>query len=124
MADMVDSLVQKALQSLAQDERDELVRGLLVERLTSGLLAPVATGDLPVAPTQAETGRERLMALLDVDVEARVTRMRVLPVRLPAADHTRLRRFCQASGFSMAVVIRALVERFLDQQTIEARGVG
>jgi hypothetical protein len=26
-----------------------------------------------------------------------------------------LRQFCQASGFSMAVVIRALVERFLDQ---------
>jgi len=39
----------------------------------------------------------------------------VLPVRLPEADYDRLKEFCQASGFSMAVVIRTLLERFLDE---------
>src|SRR3954447_3193611 len=42
-------------------------------------------------------------------------RIKVLPVRLPEGEHERLRQFCQAGGFGMAVVIRALVERFLDQ---------
>jgi hypothetical protein len=48
--------------------------------------------------------------------------MKVLPVRLPEAEHERLRQFCQASGFSMAVVIRALVGGFLDQYAAEADG--
>lgn len=33
---------------------------------------------------------------------------------LPEADYERLRKLCQAQGFSMAVVIRTLLERFLD----------
>lgn len=41
--------------------------------------------------------------------------LKVLPVRLPEADYDRLKEFCQASGFSMAVVIRTLLERFLDE---------
>ncbi|HEY6798093.1 MAG TPA: hypothetical protein VI248_25735, partial [Kineosporiaceae bacterium] len=42
--------------------------------------------------------------------------LRVLPVRLPAADYERLRTFSREHGFSMAVIIRTLVERFLDGQ--------
>jgi len=42
--------------------------------------------------------------------------LRVLPVRLPAVDHDRLRAFSREHGFSMAVIIRTLVERFLDGQ--------
>ena len=62
--------------------------------------------------------RERLASLLGTEIHASTAagvRMKVLPVRLPEAEHERLRQFCQASGFSMAVVIRALVERFLDR---------
>lgn len=37
-------------------------------------------------------------------------------VRLPTASHAKLRAWCSAHGFTMAAVIRGLVERFLDQQ--------
>jgi hypothetical protein len=42
--------------------------------------------------------------------------MSVLPVRLPADQLERLRSWCSDHGFSMAVVIRGLVDRFLDDQ--------
>jgi Arc/MetJ-type ribon-helix-helix transcriptional regulator len=45
----------------------------------------------------------------------------MLPVRLPPDLHERLRRWSNQSGFSMASVVRGLVERFLDEQ---ARGEG
>jgi hypothetical protein len=42
--------------------------------------------------------------------------VKVLPVRLPEADYERLRAWSKEHGFSMAVIIRTLVERFLDGQ--------
>ena len=38
-------------------------------------------------------------------------------VRLPTESHTKLREWCSNNGFSMAAVIRGLVERFLEEQT-------
>jgi hypothetical protein len=40
----------------------------------------------------------------------------MLPVRLPPELHERLRRWSNEHGFSMAAVVRGLVERFLDEQ--------
>lgn len=40
----------------------------------------------------------------------------VVPVRFPEAQHQRLKNWCATHGFSMAVVLRGLVERFLDNQ--------
>jgi hypothetical protein len=43
--------------------------------------------------------------------------LKVLPVRLPSADYEQLREWSREHGFSMAVIIRTLVERFIrDQQ--------
>ena len=42
--------------------------------------------------------------------------LKVLPVRLPAQDYERLREWSRDQGFSMAVIIRTLVKRFLDEQ--------
>jgi len=42
--------------------------------------------------------------------------LKVLPVRLPAGDYERLRTFSRDHGFTMAVIVRTLVERFLDAQ--------
>jgi len=44
------------------------------------------------------------------------TALKVLPVRLPVNDYERLRAFSREHGFSMAVIIRTLVERFLDER--------
>lgn len=38
-------------------------------------------------------------------------------VRLPTESHAKLREWCSTHGFTMAAVIRGLVERFLDKQT-------
>jgi hypothetical protein len=40
----------------------------------------------------------------------------MLPVRLPPELHERLRRWSTDAGFSMASVVRGLIERFLDEQ--------
>jgi len=42
--------------------------------------------------------------------------LKVLPVRLPVADYERLRDWSRSHDFSMAVIVRTLVERFLDGQ--------
>ena len=39
-----------------------------------------------------------------------------VPVRLSTDQHERLKQWCQTNGFTMAVVLRGLVARFLDDQ--------
>ncbi len=43
----------------------------------------------------------------------------MVPVRFSADQHARLRAWCAAHGFSMATVIRGLVDRFLESQQPE-----
>jgi hypothetical protein len=45
-----------------------------------------------------------------------------VPVRLSTEQHERLKQWCQANGFTMAVVLRGLVARFLDDQAARAAG--
>jgi hypothetical protein len=45
----------------------------------------------------------------------------MLPVRLPPELHERLRGWSSEQGFSMASVVRGLVERFLDEQASPGR---
>jgi len=40
----------------------------------------------------------------------------LITIRLPADRHTELRTWCAEHGFSMAAVVRGLIERFLDEQ--------
>jgi hypothetical protein len=40
-----------------------------------------------------------------------------LPVRLPDEQHARLKAWCAEHGFSMATVVRGLVENFLQSQS-------
>jgi len=40
----------------------------------------------------------------------------VVPIRLPTVQHAALRDWCTEHGFSMATVVRGLVERFLDER--------
>ncbi len=39
----------------------------------------------------------------------------LVPVRFPEETHLRLKDWCANNGFSMAVVIRGLVDRFLEE---------
>ena len=38
----------------------------------------------------------------------------MIPVRLPEAQHKRLKEWCAEHNFPMAVVVRGLIDRFLD----------
>jgi hypothetical protein len=40
----------------------------------------------------------------------------MLPVRLTPVSHERLRRWWTDHGFAMAVVVRGLIERFLEER--------
>jgi hypothetical protein len=40
----------------------------------------------------------------------------LVTIRLPAEQHERLRAWCAEHNFTMAAVVRGLIERFLDEQ--------
>jgi DNA-binding CsgD family transcriptional regulator len=42
--------------------------------------------------------------------------LRTMPVRFPEQHYQRLKSWCEEHNFPMAVVVRGLVERFLDEQ--------
>jgi hypothetical protein len=44
--------------------------------------------------------------------------LQLVTIRLPTESHAKLRTWCSEHGFTMAAVVRGLIERFLeDQQT-------
>ena len=86
-----------------------------------------SSGPGPVMMTAAPLGGTFQVPVPDILMARAFTRpapeidrenpeLRVLPVRLPAADYERLRRWSREHDFSMAVIIRTLVERFLESQ--------
>jgi len=106
--DRAARLLLKALESLPPRDRDLILRNLL-----TGRIDPIqrrepshlhtTTGPFPFS--QARLGME-----MTRQVE------QPLLVRLPADLHGRFRRWATSHGFSMASVVRGLVERFLDEQ--------
>lgn len=103
-------LLARAIEHLSSDERQQVTAWFLTRSTTSvfgrrayqDLLATLATGPDAFRELYARgaTGGDQQM----------------VPVRLPADLHARLRSWCTEHGFSMATVIRGLVSRFLDDQ--------
>lgn len=134
--DRFRELLVKGVRQLSQDEQDEVLGVLLGHVVPTAPQDPPAGGgasqvalgsinpwhvDLPTIP-RAELGIRAAQPLGVLDsLGARLpgdpeTELKVLPVRLPVADYERLRAFSREHGFSMAVIIRTLVERFLDER--------
>jgi hypothetical protein len=116
MSGELTALLLKALHSLSPEERERVMAELLDARLQlPGSARPPAT------PAHSE------LSLGLADPGAHVTALReslaleaagpwqTVPVRLPVELHERLRQWCQANNFTMAVVLRGLVARFLDE---------
>jgi hypothetical protein len=105
-------LLLKAFHSLSQDEQETLVRewfgrwsapwpqGTPLPEQLHTLLGSVQRVELGVAGAGPETGGP----------------WQTVPVRLSTEQHEGLKQWCQANGFTMAVVLRGLVARFLDDQ--------
>jgi len=122
--DRVSKLLLKAVRGLPQREQDQVLAALI----RSALPSPVTTGgrSSPVSLPHPRPGSAPLppeMLLLSDPAAAQVgsvepsgSGVAMLPVRLPPELHERLRRWSNEHGFSMAAVVRGLVERFLDEQ--------
>jgi hypothetical protein len=89
-------LMLKAVRSLPPEEQDALLEAMLEPRLVPWA-APFGVTLPPLGP---ETGGP----------------WQSVPVRLSTDQHERLKQWCQTHGFTMAVVLRGLVARFLDDQ--------
>lgn len=99
-------LLLKAIKSLPDDEQEGVLDYVLGRALDPGSgsvvrhydpASAIASGTLKIGATP---GGE----------------LRTIPVRFPKPLYGRLRAWCAANNFPMAVVIRGLVERFLDDQ--------
>ncbi len=105
-------LLLKAFRSLSDEEQETVMSELLGARtapwprpdlLHAGSLGELTVGIGPTMtppPIGPETGGP----------------WQSVPVRLSTDQHERLKQWCQANGFTMAVVLRGLVARFLDDQ--------
>ncbi|HEX5494217.1 MAG TPA: hypothetical protein VFX70_06560 [Mycobacteriales bacterium] len=116
MSDRLYELLVRAVRQLDQAEQDEVLGALL-----SGVGART-----PVFEARARRSGVGAAALAErITMAAGDTGdLKVLPVRLPVADYERLRTWAREHEFSMAVIVRTLVERFLDGQDAPRPGDG
>ncbi len=71
------------------------------------------------AGAQTQTREWGSMVVADLVRGSSSPAQQMVPVRFSADQHARLRAWCAGHGFSMATVIRGLVDRFLESQQPE-----
>ena len=118
------ALLVHALAQLPPADRDKVYTWLLGTslQLQGGLVGPLGgqltramRADVPAVQQQkfAEAEAEVVRGLFRSPGSPA---QQMVPVRFSAEQHRRLRAWCSEHGFSMATVIRGLVDRFLDGQ--------
>lgn len=110
-------MLAELLESAPPEVRREITAWLLATQR-----APSQVGVPWLPPPVGFSGHGHLPA----EMEDRVRRLagnlppasdsQMVTIRLPADRHAALRDWCNAHGFSMAAVVRGLVERFLEEQ--------
>jgi hypothetical protein len=105
-------LLLKAVRSLPPEEQDKLMEALLEEKLAP---FPGPGSGAPPIPVGGVHGPGIGVTLPPLGPETGGPWQSV-PLRLSTDQHERLKQWCQANGFTMAVVLRGLVARFLDDQ--------
>jgi hypothetical protein len=120
----LSKLMLKAVRSLPPEEQDALLEAMLETRLAPWP-APGGAG-LPALPSPDLLAAQGPHPIHGHDPRYGVTLpplgpetggpWQSVPVRLSTDQHERLKQWCQANGFTMAVVLRGLVARFLDDQ--------
>ncbi|SRR6266496_38338 len=111
MAEGLYDLLFRAVKALPEEDQDRVLR-LLLERRIAGMPAQgITAGRTPFVPPSGEPE----WAALRLGERGAGT-LRVVPVRLSQDQHDALKQWCESHEFSMAVVIRGLVDRFLASQ--------
>ena|SRR5690242_10356906 len=90
------------LETLPSDDRQEI---------TAWFLARSDAARTSALFSHSHEGRQALASLLPAGDSQLVT------IRLPADRHAKLRAWCTEHNFTMAAVVRGLVDRFLEDQT-------
>ncbi len=130
-----DEVFTAALRDVARRSRTSEPRAQLFRWLAEGgRLDERAATELGLTLEQLRSELEPTDELLDTVSAAIVARsavpgppseylgtspqgpLRTMPVRFPEAQYERLRAWAEGHNFPMAVVVRGLVERFLDEQ--------
>ena len=121
-------LMLKAVRSLPPEEQDTLLEAMLEPRLAPwpgpDVADPEPAGaDLAAVEVHGPVPAQRVYGLqrgVGVTLPPLGPETggpwQSVPVRLSTDQHERLKQWCQANGFTMAVVLRGLVARFLDDQ--------
>jgi hypothetical protein len=102
------------LESLPAEDRKQITLWLL--GLARGRPVLPYTGPPATATLVPEMPLPRLASGLSAGEESQL-----VTIRLPADRHNQLRAWCAEHGFTMASVVRGLVERFLEDQTPPAK---
>jgi ParG len=119
----------EALGQLAPADRDKVYTWLLGTslHLQPGLASPLSGQLTRAIRADAPPDRQQDFAEAEAEVMRNLFRspasaaaQQMVPVRFSAEQHARLRAWCSEHGFSMATVIRGLVDRFLDGQQAAA----
>ncbi|HSV66212.1 MAG TPA: hypothetical protein VLJ59_09950 [Mycobacteriales bacterium] len=110
MASLGELLV-KAVRGLPAEEQDAVLRQLLDRQAEAG---PAAVHPPWSGGPWAELFTGRLLGR--TAPERSGGSWQAVPVRLATEQHEELKQWCEANDFSMAVVIRGLVDRFLELQ--------
>jgi hypothetical protein len=98
----VPEKLARLLETLSPEDRQEIVSWFL-----STGWSRRAIGD----PVEALKLRRQMASWLPAGEEHQL-----VTIRLPAEQHERLRTWCTEHNFTMAAVVRGLIERFLDAQ--------
>jgi ParG len=117
-SDRTARLIEKALNGLPERDRAQVVRFLLRAWLDLRFGQMQPPGALEMAVLGAvPAGVGITPATMPMPVVASGPEHQTLLVRLPEEQHTALKAWCTDHGFSMATVVRGLVENFLRAQT-------
>ncbi len=114
MSERLRELLLKAVHTLEPEEQEEVLGAFLI----GGWSTTMATQRwmVPHTPPTASHERAELASQVSSMLAVASGDLKLLPVRLPTTDYERLRAWSREHGFSMAVIIRTLVERFLVSQ--------
>ena len=109
-------LIQKALDGLPEKDRSVVLRFLLRSWLDLGSRRSRPPGALEAAVRYwGEPATPELMEP-PMPIVRSGGEHQTFPVRLPEESHAALKAWCAEHGFSMATVVRGLVENFLQTQ--------
>ena len=116
-------LLMKAVRSLPPRDQDAVLRELLAGILGSAGSAQSGRVRLSqMQPVPAGFGETQLVLASQQHATppSASSALMMVPVRLSRSQYDRLKEWCATNNFAIAVVLRGLVDRFLEEQGARA----